>query len=232
MIDFYYWPTPNGHKISIALEEMELDYTVKSINILQGEQMDPEFIAISPNNRVPAIIDHDGPNGAPHAVFESGAIFLYLAEKYNRFWPKDAVKRSQAIQWLFFQCANVGPMFGQCGYFNGYAEERFDRGIDRYCGETLRLYGLIDTRLGANEYLAGDEYSVADMATFPWLTAKQQALHGIDISPFKNIQRWAATLEQRPGVQRGMAVMQDDLKIGDPTDEAREILFSQSKSGS
>lgn len=229
MIDFYYWPTPNGHKISIALEEMEMDYNVKSINILQGEQHDPAFIAISPNNRVPAIVDHSGPEGTPHTVFESGAILLYLAEKSGKFLPSDPVKKSNVTQWLLFQCANIGPMFGQCGYFNGYAKERLQHGIDRYCGETKRLYGLIDKRLSENEFLAGDEYSIADMATLPWMTEKQQNLHGIDVSPFKNVQRWLAAAGNRPGVQRGFTVMSDVMKIGNPTDKARTTLFLNEK---
>jgi GST-like protein len=227
MIDFYYWPTPNGHKVSLALEEMELDYTVKPINILTGEQHTPEFIAISPNNRVPAIVDHDGPDGSPHAIFESGAILLYLAQKYDKFWPADPVEQSLVTQWLFFQCANVGPMFGQCGYFNGYAAERIEHGINRYCGETKRLYGLIDRRLGEHEYLAGDNYSLADMATFPWMIDKQQKFHGIDVSEFTNVKRWLAAINTRPGAQRGMQVMAEDLKIGNPTEKAREAFFNR-----
>ena len=228
MIDFYYWPTPNGHKVSLALEEMELDYTVKPINILTGEQHSPEFIAISPNNRVPAIVDHDGPDGSPHAIFESGAILLYLAQKYDKFWPSDPVEQSLVTQWLFFQCANVGPMFGQCGYFNGYAAERIEHGINRYCGETKRLYGLIDRRLGEQAYLAGENYSLADMATFPWMMEKQQKLHGIDVFEFKNVQRWLAEIDSRPGVQRGLQVMANDMKIGNPTDAARGAFFNRS----
>lgn len=227
MIDFYYWPTPNGHKVSLALEEMELDYTVKPINILTGEQHTPEFIAISPNNRVPAIVDHDGTDGSPHAIFESGAILLYLAQKYDKFWPADPVEQSLVTQWLFFQCANVGPMFGQCGYFNGYAAERIEHGINRYCGETKRLYGLIDRRLGEHEYLAGDNYSLADMATFPWMIDKQQKFHGIDVSEFTNVKRWLAAINTRPGAQRGMQVMAEDLKIGNPTEKAREAFFNR-----
>tara|TARA_R110002033_G_scaffold149921_5_gene186887 strand:+ start:2724 stop:3410 length:687 start_codon:yes stop_codon:yes gene_type:complete len=228
MIDFYYWPTPNGYKVSLALEEMELDYTVKPINILTGEQHSPEFIAISPNNRVPAIVDHDGPGGHPHAIFESGAILLYLAQKYGKFWPIDPVEQSRVTQWLFFQCANVGPMFGQCGYFNGYAAERIEHGINRYCGETKRLYGLIDRRLGDHEYLAGANYSLADMATFPWMIDKQQKFHGIDVSEFPNVRRWLAAINGRPGAQRGLQVMAKDLKIGNPTEEARAAFFNRS----
>ena len=151
MIDFYFWPTPNGHKVSIALEEFELDYNVKSINIMKGEQHVPEFLAISPNNRVPAIVDHDGAGGAPHSVFESGAILLYLCEKTDKFWSDDPVKQSLIRQWVFFQCANIGPMFGQCGYFRGYADEKVPHAIKRYSGEVQRLYGLVDRLLSERE---------------------------------------------------------------------------------
>ncbi|MBX2850103.1 MAG: glutathione S-transferase N-terminal domain-containing protein [Acidiferrobacterales bacterium] len=227
MIDFYYWPTPNGHKISLALEEMQLEYRVKPINILKGEQHDPKFIALSPNNRVPAIVDHNGPNGAPHSVFESGAILLYLAQKYNKLWPTDPVEQSEVTQWLFFQCANVGPMFGQCGYFNGYASERVEHAIKRYVGETKRLYGLIDRRLAVNEYLVGENYSLADIATYPWMLEEQHELHSIDATEFPNVQRWTNTIAKRPGVQRGLQLMADDLKVGNPSDEARDAFFNR-----
>ncbi|MEO0463878.1 MAG: glutathione binding-like protein [Pseudomonadota bacterium] len=225
MIDFYFWPTPNGHKISIALEEFGLDYTVKPINILKGEQHDPAFIAISPNNRVPAIVDHDGPAGAPHTVFESGAILLYLAQKTGKFWPSDPATQSVLIQWVFFQCANVGPMFGQCGHFRGYAAETIDYAIQRYQGETKRLYGLIDRELAKKPWIAGDDFSLADMATYPWMDARQQELHGIDVSEFPHVAAWIDACEARPGVQRGMAVLKDDMKVGAPTEETRKAFF-------
>lgn len=227
MIDFYYWPTPNGHKISIALEEFGLPYTVKSINILKGEQHDPAFIAISPNNRVPAIVDHEGPDGDAHTVFESGAIFLYLTSKTGLFWPKDAVQQSLEIQWLFFQCANIGPMFGQCGHFRGYADEQVPYAIKRYSGEVQRLYGLVDRELAKKQYLTGDTFGIADMATYPWMHSKQQLLHGVDVTLFPNIERWIAAVEARPGVQRGMAVMAEDLKVGSPTEEAKLAFFNR-----
>ncbi|SIN64116.1 glutathione S-transferase [Parasphingorhabdus marina DSM 22363] len=227
MIDFYYWPTPNGHKTAIALEEFELEYRVRSINILKGEQHVPDFLAISPNNRVPAIVDTDGPGGTPHAVFESGAIFLYLVQKTGKFWPSDPVQQSVVTQWLFFQNASIGPMFGQCGYFNGYAKERVEHGIERYCGETKRLYGVIDKRLGEVEFLAGSEYSVADMSTYPWMTPKQQNLHGIDVTEFPNVERWLETVGSRPAVQRGVTVMAEDMKVGNPTEESFEAMFNQ-----
>lgn len=227
MIDLYYWPTPNGHKATIALEEMGLAYTVKAVNILGGEQHTPDFAALSPNTRIPAIVDHDGPGGAAHTVFESGAILIYLAEKSGRFWPADPAARSDVIQWLFFQCANIGPMFGQCGHFRGYAPERIEYGINRYCGETVKLYGVMDRVLAAREYLAGADYSLADMATYPWCAPKIRALHDIDIDLFPNVKRWASAIESRPAVQRGMAVMGDVMKIGNPDETARAALFGK-----
>lgn len=227
MIDLYYWPTPNGHKISVALEEMGLAYTVKPVNILSGEQHTPEFAALSPNTRIPAIVDHDGPGGAPHTVFESGAILMYLAEKSGQFWPANAAARSNVIQWLFFQCANVGPMFGQCGHFRGYAPERIEYGINRYCGETVKLYGVMDRVLGTRAWLAGDDYSLADMATYPWCAPKIRELHAIDIDQFPNVKRWVEAIEARPAVQRGMAVLGDVMKIGNPDEKARAALFGK-----
>lgn len=227
MIDLYYWPTPNGHKVSVALEEMELAYAVKPVNILSGEQHTADFQAISPNTRIPAIVDHDGPGGGPYAVFESGAILMYLAEKSGRFWPAELAQRSNIAQWLFFQCANIGPMFGQCGHFRGYAPERIDYGINRYCGETIRLYGLMNEVLGTRDFLAGANYSIADMATYPWCAPIVRDLHAIDINDFPNVKRWAGAIESRPAVQRGMALMSDVMKIGDPDDATREALFGK-----
>ncbi len=225
MIDLYYWPTPNGHKIAIALEEMGLAYRTVPVDILRGEQQAPEFIAISPNNRIPAIVDHDGPEGEPYAVFESGAILLYLAEKSGRFCPDDRAGRSTMMQWLFFQAANIGPMFGQCGHFRGYAPERIDYGIKRYCGETHRLYGLMDRVLGEREFLARSDYGLADMATYPWCAPVIRELHGIDIAEFSHVGAWAARIEARPAVQRGMALLADVMKIGNPDEAARSSLF-------
>jgi GST-like protein len=227
MIDLYYWPTPNGHKVSVALEEMALDYEVMPVNILAGEQHQGDFRSVSPNARIPAIIDHDGPGGAPLTVFESGAILMYLAQKSGRFWPDDPAARSTITQWLFFQCANIGPMFGQCGHFRGYAPERIDYGINRYCGETVRLYGLMNEVLGTRDFLAGTDYSIADMATYPWCAPIVRDLHAIDISDFPNVKRWAAAIGIRPAVQRGMAVMGDVMKIGNPDEVTREAFFGK-----
>lgn len=226
MIDLYYWPTPNGHKVTILLEELCLPYEVKSVNILKGEQFEPEFLAISPNNRQPAIVDHDGPDGRRVALFESGAILLYLAEKAGRFWPEDPVERHTMIQWLMFQMANVGPMFGQCGHFKGYAPEPVPYAIERYTNETLRLYGVMDKRLAEVTYLAGN-YSLADIATWPWVRVRW--LHEIDLDRFPNVKRWYETIEARPAVQRGVAVLAEAEVIGNPTDETREVFFGRSQ---
>ena len=227
MIDLYYWPTPNGHKVSIALEEMALCYKVKPVNILEGEQHQGDFRSVSPNARIPAIIDHDGPGGAPLTVFESGAILMYLAQKSGRFWPDDLVARSTITQWLFFQCANIGPMFGQCGHFRGYAPERNDYGISRYCSETAKLYRLMNKVLGMRDFLAGADYSIADIATYPWCAPTVRNLHEIDINDFPNVKCWAATIERRSAVQRGMALMGDVMKIGNPDEVTREAFFGK-----
>ena len=227
MIDLYYWPTPNGHKASIILEEVGLDYRVKPVNILRGEQFDPDFIAISPNNRMPVIVDHDGPDGVAYPVFESGAILMYVAEKTGRFWPAETAKRYDVVQWLMFQMGNVGPLFGQCGHFMGYAPEKIPYAIDRYHGETLKLYGVMDKRLADNAYLAGDDYSLADIATYPWCMPVIRDLHQIDIDQFPNVKRWVETIATRPAVQRGVALLANDMKIGNPDDEAREALFGK-----
>jgi GST-like protein len=225
MIDLYYWPTPNGHKISIALEEMGLPYTVKRVNILRSEQFEPAFLALNPNHKIPTIVDHQGPGDAPYAVFESGAILLYLAEKTGQFLPAEPRARGDVLQWLFFQVASLGPMFGQCGHFLGYAPEKIPYAIERYHKETKRLYGVINGVLGTRPYLAGADYSIADIATYPWCAPRIRDLHHIDIAAFPNVQRWAETIEARAAVQRGMSVAADVMKIGNPDEAARKSLF-------
>ncbi|MGH8248904.1 MAG: glutathione S-transferase family protein [Gammaproteobacteria bacterium] len=225
MIHLYYWPTPNGHKVPIMLEEVDLPYEVHPVNILKGEQFDPAYLEICPNNKVPAIIDTEGPRGEPYALFESGAILLYLAEKTGKLWPTELQWRYDVIQWLMFQMANVGPMFGQNGYFQGYAKENVPHAKNRYHNETKRIYGVMDKRLAQHEYLAGPEFSVADVATYPWTMPKQWELHRIDIDEFPNVKRWNAAVAERPTVKRGVAVLAEDMKIGNPTDEAFENLF-------
>ena len=224
-IDLYYWPTPNGWKISIMLEECGLPYTVHSVNIGKGDQFKPEFLAISPNNKMPAIVDPNGPDGRPISVFESGAILQYLGRKTGRFYPADERSRVEVDQWLFWQMAGLGPMAGQTHHFRIYAPEKITYAIDRYTNETNRLYGVLDKRLADREFLAG-EYSIADMAAFPW--AKLWERQGQDISGFKNMQRWLQANAARPAVQRGLAVNAEDRASNNINDPAvRAVLFGQ-----
>jgi GST-like protein len=201
VIDLHYWPTPNGWKVSIALEEMALPYRVKPVNIGRGEQFAPDFLAIGPNGRMPAIVDDEpAGGGAPLATFESGAILVYLAEKSGRFLPSDVHGRSDVLSWLFWQMGGLGPMLGQHGHFRLYAPEKIPYAIERYERETRRLYGVLERRLAGREHICGD-YSIADMACWPWLvTHKAQ---GIDLAEFPEIARWYAALKQRPALRRG-----------------------------
>jgi GST-like protein len=225
MIEHYYWPTPNGHKTAIMLEEVGLDYEVHPVNILEGEQMDPAFRKISPNHRIPAIIDSDGPGGKPYAVFESGAILLYLAEKTGKLYPVDMAQRYQVIQWLMFQMGNVGPIFGQNGYFQGYCPEDVPLARERYHKMTKQLYGVLDDRLKSSGFLAGPDYSIADIATFPWTTPIQREMHKIDIGDYPHVERWGEAIAQRPAVQRGLRSMEKDMKIGDRSEETYDNMF-------
>ena len=221
MIDLYSWTTPNGRKIHIMLEEVGLEYTTHPIDIRKGDQFEPEFLKISPNNRIPAIVDHDGPDGAPYSLFESGAILIYLAEKTAMLMPKVPAKRYRVIEWLMFQMGNVGPMLGQAHHFRSYAPDPIDYAIARYTNEAGRLYHVLDKRLGDHEFLAG-EYSIADIATYPWLQSYER--QGQDINEFPNLKRWFDTIEARPAVRRGNKVMTDIAKS--PMDEkAREVMF-------
>jgi len=221
MIDLYTWTTPNGRKIHIMLEEVGLEYTTHPIDIRKGDQFGREFLKISPNNRIPAIVDHDGPDGAPYSLFESGAILIYLAEKTAKLMPKEPAKRYRVIEWLMFQMANVGPMLGQAHHFRAYAPDPIDYAIARYTNEAGRLYRVLDKRLGDHEFLAG-EYSIADIATYPWLQSYER--QGQDINEFPNLKRWFDTIEARPAVRRGNKVMTDIPKS--PLDEkAREVMF-------
>jgi GST-like protein len=226
VIELYFWPTPNGQKIPIMLEECGLSYQVKPVNMLRGEQFRPSFLKINPNNKIPAIVDHEGPDGAPITLFESGAILQYLAEKSRRFLPRDRRARYVVLQWLNFQVANVGPMFGQCGHFLGYAPRRIRYAIDRYRNETLRLYGVMDRRLAEAPYLGG-AYSIADMATWPWVRVRW--LHEIELAQFPNVARWYHDIESRPAVQRAMSVLARREKIGSPDAKAREALFGRTQ---
>jgi GSH-dependent disulfide-bond oxidoreductase len=222
MIDLYYWPTPNGHKVTIFLEETGLEYRVVPVNIRKGEQFAPEFLKISPNNRMPAIVDHDGPGGKPYSLFESGAILLYLAEKTGKLMPSEMGARYRVVEWLMFQMANVGPMLGQAGHFRNAAPEKIPYAIERYTNESRRLFSVMDKRLAENAYLAGD-YSIADIANYPWIVAALKAQpEQLDTRP--NLKRWIDALAARPAVQRGMAVMADQPQRP-LTEEERSILY-------
>ena len=203
MITLYTWGTPNGRKVSIMLEECGLPYRVNAVDITQGEQFAPEFVAINPNSKIPAMVDPEGPDGWPMTLFESGAILLYLAGKTGRFLPVCERGKYEATQWLMFQMGGVGPMFGQTHHFLRFAPEPLPYAIKRYRTETARLYGVLDKRLGEADFLAG-EYSIADMATFPWVARHEW--QKIDLADYLNVQRWYATIAARPAVQRGMAV--------------------------
>tara|TARA_B100000427_G_scaffold254592_1_gene218164 strand:- start:1368 stop:2066 length:699 start_codon:yes stop_codon:yes gene_type:complete len=224
MIDAYSWPTPNGHKVHIMLEETGLEYQVHPINIQKGDQFQPEFLKISPNNRIPAIIDQDGPGGKPYSLFESGAILIYLAEKTGKFLPTDPIARYDTLQWLMWQMGGVGPMFGQAHHFRGYAPEKIEYGIERYTKEAGRLYGVMDKRLAQSEYLAGPEYTIADIATFPWTRSIDRQGHSLD--DFPNVKRWSDAINARPGVQRGVQVLEAERgPRKELTDEERAVMF-------
>jgi GST-like protein len=222
MIDMYFWPTPNGHKVTIALEELGLPYNVIPINIGQGDQFKSEFLKISPNNKMPAIVDSDGPGGKPISIFESGAILIYLAEKTGRLMPTDASGRYKVLEWLMFQMASVGPMLGQVHHFRRYAPQQIQYAIDRYTNEAKRIYGVIDKRVGDAPYLTG-EYSIADIATYPWL--RPHKLQGQKLEDFPNLKRWYEAIEARPAVQKGMAVMADGPALQPNDKETFSILF-------
>lgn len=202
MIQLHTWDTPNGKKVSIMLEEIEVPYEVHPVNLSQNDQMKPEYLAINPNNKIPAIVDTVGPGGRPFTLFESGAILMYLAEKSGKLWPQDMRKRYEVIQWLMFQMGGVGPMFGQANYFFRL-QEKVSYAIERFRKEALRLYNVLDKELGRREYLAG-EYSIADIATYPWVWRHE--VHRVTLEEFPNVKRWFDAIAGRPAVKRGMAV--------------------------
>jgi GST-like protein len=221
MIDLYSWPTPNGHKVHVMLEECGLPYRVHAIDIGAGDQFTPEFLAISPNNKIPAIVDPDGPDGRPISLFESGAILLYLAGKTGRFLPADVRGKYVALQWLMFQMGGVGPMLGQAHHFRLYAPEKIEYAINRYTNEARRLYAVMDKRLAEVPYFAG-EYGIADIAIFPWTRSHER--QGVDLASYPNFKRWFDAVGARPAVQRGVQVLADRRKpLID--DKARENLF-------
>jgi GST-like protein len=224
-IELYYWPTPNGFKISIMLEECRLPYVLKPVNISNGEQFNPDFLKISPNNRMPAIIDPDGPGGRPISIFESGAILQYLGRKTGKFYPADERGRVEVEQWLFWQMGGVGPMAGQVHHFRNYAVETLTYAIDRYVNEVNRLYGVMNLRLADREFIAG-RYSIADMALVGWVNGWER--QGQDIAEFPHLKRWLAAVKARPAVERGMKLgleLRQGIDMKDPKVQA--VLFGQ-----
>lgn len=226
-IQLYYWSTPNGHKITIMLEECRLPYEVKFVNIGKGEQFEPSFLAISPNNRMPALIDPDGPGGKPISVFESGAMLQYLGRKTGKFYPADERKRVVVDEWLFWQMGGLGPMAGQAHHFRNYAPEKIAYGIDRYTNEVNRLYGVMNTRLKTRDYLAG-EYSIADMAAYPWVRPYKN--QGQELSNFPALEAWYNRIHDKPATARAVLVGQQEREAAPnlaDNKEAQKILFGQ-----
>ena len=226
MIDLHYWPTPNGHKITLFLEEAGLDYKIIPVDISAGDQFKPDFLAIAPNNRMPAIVDHapaDG--GAPISIFESGAILLYLAEKTGCFIPADVRGRKSVLEWLFWQVGGLGPMAGQNHHFVQYASERVPYAMERYVKETNRLYGVLDTRLGKSANVAGEDYSIADMAIYPWIVPHQRQQQ--DLDTFPNLKRWFEAVAARPATIAAYAKGEPFTKRPTVTEEGKKVLFGQ-----
>jgi GSH-dependent disulfide-bond oxidoreductase len=225
-IELHYWPTPNGHKITIFCEEAGVAYEIKPVNIGKGDQFKPEFLAIAPNNRMPAIIDPDGPGGTPIAVFESGAILQYLARKTAKFYPSEERARVEVEQWLYWQMANLGPNCGQAHHFRNYAQEKLPYAIDRYTNEVNRLYGVMDTRLKDRDFLAGS-YSIADMAAYPWVRPYKN--QGQDLAEFPNLEKWFERLHDRPAIAKAVRIgeeLRSNYNLA--TDkEAQKVLFGQ-----
>ena len=223
MIDLYTWPTPNGHKVHIMLEETGIPYRVYPVNIGAGEQFAPSFLEISPNNKMPAMVDPDGPGGKPLSMFESGAMLVYLASKSGRFLPEDLAKKWSTLSWLMFQMGGVGPMLGQAHHFLGYAPEKIPYAMDRYRNEANRLYGVIDRQLKESAYIACDEYTIADMAIVPWLRFPER--QGVAVDEYPYLKRWRDALLERPAVKRALEVLAGHRRAGPHTDKEREILF-------
>ncbi|HEY2683982.1 MAG TPA: glutathione binding-like protein [Steroidobacteraceae bacterium] len=225
MIDIYYWPTPNGHKITMFLEEAQVPYNLIAVNIGKGEQFKPEFLAISPNNRMPAIVDHAPlERGSPITVFESGAILLYLADKTEQFIPKDARGRVEVLEWLFWQVGGLGPMAGQNHHFNRYAPEKLPYAIERYVKETNRLYGVLNKRLADREFVAG-AYSIADMASYPWIVPHEA--QGQNLDAFPHLKRWFEAIKARPATVRAYEKGAPLTSTAPMSEEARKVLFGQ-----
>ncbi len=226
MIDVYSWATPNGHKVHIMLEELGLDYRAHAIDIGAGDQFTDEFLKISPNNKIPAIVDSDGPDGKPISLFESGAILIYLAGKTGKLLGATDREKYNVLQWVMFQMGGLGPMLGQAHHFRIYAPEKIEYAVNRYSNEAKRLYGVLDKQLSKTAYLAGDEYTIADIASFPWTRSWKN--QGIELSDYPHVQRWFDAISERPAVQRGVTVLADKRKAL-TDDKARDILFGNSQ---
>ena len=223
-IELYYWPTPNGWKITIFLEEAGFPYDLAPVDITSGDQYEEEFLRISPNNKMPAIVDPEGPDGEPFSLSESGAILIYLAEKTGKFLPETQRDRYLVLQWLMFQMGHVGPMLGQAHHFRGYAPEKIPYAIERYTDEATRLYGVMDRRLSEAAYFAGDEYTIADMAIFPWLVSHER--QGQDLEDYPNLKRWYEGMESRPAVSRALEVGKELRRsLDEMDDDTRRSLF-------
>lgn len=227
MIDVYSWATPNGHKVHIMLEETGLKHRIHGVNIRTGDQFKPEFLKISPNNRIPAIVDNDGPDGKPLSLFESGAILLYLASKSGKFLPEDLRERWLCLQWLMWQMGGVGPMFGQANHFRRYAVDKVPYAVERYTNEANRLTSVLDKRLGEARFVAGDAYTIADMAIFPWMRNAES--RGIDMTQYPNAQRWFDEINARPAVQRALKVLVNENTAVPIDDKAREVMFGKTQ---
>ncbi len=227
MIDLYYWTTPNGHKVTLFLEEAGLPYKIHPVNISTGAQFDPDFLSIAPNNRIPAVVDKQPVGGgAPISLFESGAILLYLADKTGRFIPAEIHGRAEVLQWLFWQMGGLGPMAGQNHHFVQYAPERIPYAMDRYVRETARLYSVMDKRLADRTFLAGEHYSIADMACYPWVVPHERQQQ--DLNAFPHLKRWFEAIAERPGTRRAYAVAETINTVPSVSDEeSRRILFGQ-----
>ncbi|MFP4127176.1 MAG: glutathione binding-like protein [Alphaproteobacteria bacterium] len=226
MLELYYWTTPNGHKVTMFLEEAELAYSLRPVNIAKGEQFEPEFLAIAPNNRIPALVDPEPDDGgAPLALFESGAILEYLADKTGRFLPRAPRPRFTVLQWLYWQMGGLGPMLGQNHHFKTYAPERIDYAIKRYVDEAKRLYRVLDNRLEGRAFIAGDDYSIADMACYPWTVSHER--QGIDLADYPHVRRWFEAIKARPATERAYARAKEINTETTMSDEAKTILFGQ-----
>ncbi len=223
MIDLYTWPTPNGHKIHIMLEECALPYAINPVDIGRGEQFDEGFLAISPNNRIPAIVDHDGPEGRPMSLFESGAILIYLAGKTGRFLPRSDRERFKMLEWLMWQVGGFGPMLGQAHHFRIYAPEKIDYALERYTNEANRLYRVLNGQLTRTRaFVAGRQYTIADMAIYPW--CRSFANQGVDLEAYPAVKRWYDAIDARPAVRRAVEIMAEYRRNG-PDEQSREVLF-------